>query len=289
MRDEYTVVTRFADLDTQRHVTSRTYEIFAVEGRYRILEALGYNRERVQQEQIYLNAVMGYAKFHRQQFPGVQLRVETLMSPIRQAGANGEGHLHWDQKIFEQNGELVCHLQLQTQTVRAGKPMTLEGINGEFTAEVLYRVLEPWSGSGQRIVNQYTTPYSERDFAGKYNVASLWKIFEEGRWMFADKVGLTYDRIVEMDTTSFYMGGIANFYQEIPAGSTMQVMTWIERFEKIRFYFRQDVMHNGKLLLSMRDEQLIVSLSKARPQRAPEAFMNYMGEYVEFPPEPAKK
>jgi hypothetical protein len=32
----------------------------------------------------------------------------------------------------------------------------------------------------------------------------------------------------------------------------------------------------------MRDEQLIVSLSKARPQRASAEFMKYIGKYVEF-------
>jgi acyl-CoA thioesterase FadM len=75
MTDEYFAVTRFADLDTQRHVTSRTYEQFALEGRYRMLAKLGYNQERIQNENIYLEAISGYSKFHRQQFPGVQLKV----------------------------------------------------------------------------------------------------------------------------------------------------------------------------------------------------------------------
>jgi acyl-CoA thioesterase FadM len=96
------------------------------------------------------------------------------------------------------------------------------------------------------------------------------------------KIGLTYERIVELDTTSFYMGSIYNFFAEVPAGRTLEVVTWIERIDKIRYYFRQDVLHNGKLLLTMRDEQLIVSLSKARPQRASAEFMKYIGKYVEF-------
>jgi hypothetical protein len=40
-------------------------------------------------------------------------------------------------------------------------------------------------------------------------------------------------------------------------------------------------MHNGRILLSMRDEQLIVSLSKARPQRASDKFLGLIGKYVE--------
>ncbi len=301
MRHDHFAITRFADLDTQRHVTSRTYEQFALEGRYQVLAKLGYNQERIQNEQIYLEAVRGYSKFHRQQFPGVQLKVDTFCTvPLtpRSLLPEGEGKLpspsgrragdegaiiHWDQKIRDAAGELVCHLQLETRTTKAGVPMQLEGIEAAENFEILYADLAPWSGNNERVVNHYTMPYSDRDFAGRFNVASYWKIFEEGRWMFAEKTGLTYERIVEMDTTSFYMGSICNFFAEIPAGRTLQIMTWIERVDKIRYFFRQDVLHNGKLLLAMRDEQLIVSLSKARPQRASATFMSFMGKYVEFP------
>lgn len=277
MRDEYNALTRFADLDTQRHVTSRTYESFALEGRYRVLAQLGLTREKIQEEQIYLNPVSGYSKFHRQQFPGVELRVET------EAFAADAGQIHWDQKILEPSGELVCHLQQLTQPVKAGLPFTLAGISGLPHGSVLYEPLPPWSGKGNRIEAQYTIPYADRDFAGKYNLASLWKIFEEGRWLFVEKIGLTYEKIVEIDTTSFYMGGICNIYGEVPAGRTLQLMTWIERIDKIRYWFRQDVLYEGKVLLSMRDEQLIVSLSRARPQRATPKFMEYIGKYVENP------
>ena len=275
MYDEYFATTRFADLDTQRHVTSRTYEEFALEGRYRVLAKLGYNQERIQNENIYLEAISGYSKFHRQQFPGVQLKVESF------AIACGDGIIHWDQKIKDPAGELVCHLQLKTRTTKGGTALELEGIETAENFEVLYSDLEPWNGSNERIVSHYTMPYSDRDFAGRYNVASLWRIFEEGRWMFAEQTGMTYERIVEMDTTSFYMGSICNYFAEVPAGRTLQIMTWIERVEKIRYYFRQDVVLNGKVLLSMRDEQLIVSLSRARPQRASEKFLGFIGKYLE--------
>ncbi|HNN01911.1 MAG TPA: hypothetical protein PKG67_15750, partial [Turneriella sp.] len=82
MYDEYFATTRFADLDTQRHVTSRTYEEFALEGRYRVLAKLGYNQERIQNENIYLEAISGYSKFHRQQFPGAQLNVQTFVAKV---------------------------------------------------------------------------------------------------------------------------------------------------------------------------------------------------------------
>ncbi len=296
MRDEYFATTRFADLDTQRHVTSRTYESFALEGRYRLLEKLGIPFEQVKNEQIYLNPLSGYVKFHRQQFPGAELRIETHAFP------ESGGNIHWDQKIFEKGGELVCHLQQLTYPVRGSDFLVVELPAAEGKEPVLYEPLKPWSGKGERIVGQYKLPYADRDFAGKYNVASLWKIFEEGRWMFVEQIGLTYEKIVELDTTSFFMGSVANFFAEGPAdgtggaearpgmdgiharaGHTLQVMTWIERIDKIRYWFRQDVMHNGKLLISMRDEQLIVSLSRARPQRASEKFLQYIGKYVEFP------
>lgn len=278
MRSEYVAVTRFADLDTQRHVTSRTYEAFALEGRYRVLYALGYSQEKIQAEQIYLKSVSGYVKFYRQQFPGVELRVVTEVFPA------AHGQLHWEQKILEQSGELVCHLQLLTEPVREDKPFVIELKESDAERpEILYSDLPPWSGAGERIASTFATLYSERDFAGRYPVAALWRIFEEGRWAFADRVGLTYERIVAMDTTSFYMGSVANFFAEVPAGRTLQLMTWIERIDKIRYWFRQDVLANGRVLLAMRDEQLIVSLKRARPQRATAEFLQYMGKYVEFP------
>lgn len=283
MRDEYKAITRFADLDTQRHITSRTYESFALEGRYRVLEQLGLPFETIKNEQISLVTVSGYCKFHRQQFPGAELNVVTTLTPS--PSPSGRAEQHWDQKILDASGELVAHLQ---QLTYIDKDITLKVPQGDVQltappSPVLYEDLKPWSGHNQRVVSQYQIPYADRDFAGKYNAAALWKIFEEGRWMFVEKIGLTYERIVELDTTSFYMGSIYNFFAEVPAGRTLEVVTWIERIDKIRYYFRQDVLHNGKLLLTMRDEQLIVSLSKARPQRASDKFLSYIGKYVEFP------
>ncbi len=165
MHHEYSALTRFADLDTQRHVTSRTYEQFALEGRYQVLAKLGFNQERIQNEQIYLEAVRGYSKFHRQQFPGVQLKVETFAAVP--AGHSNAGIIHWDQKIRDAAGELVCHLQLETRTTKAGEAIVLEGIETAENFEILYADLAPWSGNNEREVNHYTMPYTERDFAGR--------------------------------------------------------------------------------------------------------------------------
>jgi acyl-CoA thioesterase FadM len=189
MRDEYTAITRFADLDTQRHITSRTYESFALEGRYRLLEKLGIPFERIKNEQISLVTINGYCKFHRQQFPGAALKVETA-AHLLPAAADGQQCLHWDQKILDASGELVAHLQQSTRAEKGGVPFTIEGLAGEAgepVGQVLYEDLKPWSGRNQRVVSQYQIPYADRDFAGKYNAAALWKIFEEGRWMFVER------------------------------------------------------------------------------------------------------
>lgn len=274
MTDEYTAVTRFADLDTQRHVTSRTYEQFALEGRYRLLAQWGYSMEKILAERIYPVPLAGFAKFHRQQFPGASLVVKTA------AFASGKA-IHWQHGIFTAQGELVAELELKTQLLRGSEPILPEGLPA-LEKVPRYFELPRWSGHNRRLVGLYTMPYSDRDFAGRYNVAALWRVFEEGRWLFAEKTGLTYEKIVELDTTSFYMGSVYNCYGEIPAGTTVQIMTWIERVEKIRYYFRQDVLHNGRLLMAMRDEQLIVSLSKSRPQRATPQFLELLGDFIEF-------
>lgn len=267
-------ITRVADLDTQRHVTSRTYESFCLEGRHALLAENGLPIPKLLEAGISLQPTHSFVKFLQQQMAGATLNVITKAYP------SDDGSIAWEQRVEQLDGKLACELELRTVARRNGNVETLLPTSKE-TFKPKYRDLDLFSGNCARIANDYTTQYCDRDIFGSYGPAQLWKVFEEGRWMFCARAGLTYERFVEMDTTSFYMGGVFNFYQPIPAGTRLRVETWIEEVEKIRFYFRQDVYSGDVLLMSLRDEQLIVSLKQARPRKAPPEFMSMIEKYVE--------
>ncbi len=274
-RDTIELITRVSDLDTQRHVTSRTYESFCLEARHALLAKNGYSIERLLSDSIFLVPTHSYVRFMYQQYAGASLVVHTSAA----SDANG---IIWDQKIEQLDGKPVCHIQLRTEPRRNDAPMSLLEC-GEPEFEILFEDLKPFSGNAVQIESSYTPLYCERDIFGSYSPSLLWKVFEEGRWMFCARTGLTYEKFVEMDTTSFYMGGIFNFFGKMEAGRPLRIRTWIDEMEKIRFYFRQDVFDGDRLLMSLRDEQLIVSLKNARPRKAPVEFMNFVKDYIEKP------
>ncbi|MBE7437626.1 MAG: acyl-[acyl-carrier-protein] thioesterase [Spirochaetales bacterium] len=269
------LTTRFADLDTQRHVTSRTYESMAMEGRYLYLADRGYDWNSMLVSGVRLRALRGHVRFLRQQYPGTTLQVET------DAFRRPQQQILWNQVIREKEGAEVAHLQLLTELEGKEGPLPLETMATDAEPTIHLLDLPSFSGACEQVVSSYTMPYSERDAFGEYPVAAIWRIFEEGRWLFSTVAGLTYEKIVEMDTTSFYMGGDYVLARMPRAGQTLKIHTWISKVDKIRFYFMQEVYDGSTLVAAMRDEQLIVSLSRARPQRAPEAFVRFLGAYIE--------
>lgn len=86
-----------------------------------------------------------------------------------------------------------------------------------------------------------------------------------------------------MDTTLFFMGGVFRFFHPVPAGRKIKVSTWIHSFEKIRSYMRYEVtdIETGLRYFAVQDEQLVVSLTKSRPKKAPDEFQQLVGDYVE--------
>jgi len=267
------LVTRISDLDTQRHVTSRTYENFCLEGRHRFLEGHGYSVARLLDEEIVLEPTHSYVRFSSQQAAGAALSVQTEVYP------RPKGVIVWDQKVLQSDGKPASHIQLRTVSMKKNKPVQLLKSVKTKVAE-LFNDLEPFDGKCNRVRSFYTPLYCERDIFGSYSPAQLWKAFEEGRWLFSAKVGLTYERFVKMDAISFYMGGVFNFFSPLPAGKTLTIDTWIDGMEKIRYYFRQDVALDGKVLMSLRDEQLIVSMKNARPRKPPEEFLTMLADYI---------
>ena len=94
--------THVYDLDWNRHVTSRTYERFSLEGRHAILSAMGYPIKRCIDENIILVSKYTQVKFLSQQFSGSTLRIDT------ESKFYTDGYIHWDHKIFDSDNKQVC-------------------------------------------------------------------------------------------------------------------------------------------------------------------------------------
>lgn len=271
--NKLSLVTRVADLDTQRHTTSRTYESFCLEGRHALLRDKGFSIRELVDQRIVLFPTHQYVKFMYQQEAGARLNVETRAYP------GEDGFILWDQRVKQEDGKDVCHIQTRTGT--QGHQNLLGSAKEDHDIEIYFNDLQAFSGACKVVKSDYTTLFCERDIFGAYSPAQMWKVFEEGRWLFCARVGLTLERFVEMDTTSFYMGGVFNFHRPLPAGKKLKIKTWIERLEKIRYYFRQDVIDEHGVLMSLRDEQLIVSVSGARPRKPPPEFAKLIRPYLE--------
>ncbi len=71
MINSISIRTNFFDLDWNRHVTSRTYERFSQEGRYRILAENGYSIQKCMEESLVLIPESTQVRFLTQQFSGM--------------------------------------------------------------------------------------------------------------------------------------------------------------------------------------------------------------------------
>lgn len=277
--------TRVADLDTQRHVTSRTYEAMCYEGRHALLEARGYSFDSMLEKKQRLVPLACYVKFINQQMPGAELRVDTI------AYAEGEGVILWQQQVFAADDKPVCEILVRTRFDEDGAPLDIlqsdpEDQEAHAALEKLLPIIAPFSGDCRQVESTLTALYSERNIFGEYSNGALWRFFEDGRWFFSEKLGLTLDTFVRLDTTAFFMGAVFHYYKPLRAGQSVYVFTWMERIEKIRGYMRQDAYVKNEigeleLVMSSREEQLIVQLSKARPRRAPQEYIDILGDYIE--------
>lgn len=270
--NKLSLVTRVADLDTQRHTTSRTYESFCLEGRHALLTEKGFPIREMVEKGIAIFPTHQYVKFMYQQEAGARLHVLTAAYPA------GQGAILWDQRVKQEDGKDVCHIQTRTVTQAWN---LLGDETEEHDLEIYFHDLDPFSGACEVVESAFMPLYCERDIFGSYGPAQMWKVFEEGRWLFSYRVGLTLERFVAMDTTSFYMGGVFNFQRPVRPGKSLKIRTWIESVDKIRFYFRQDILDEEGIVMSLRDEQLVVSVSAARPRKPPREFLDIISPYIE--------
>ncbi|APH42581.1 Thioesterase [Leptospira interrogans serovar Copenhageni/Icterohaemorrhagiae] len=276
--DEIQLVTRISDLDTQRHVTSRTYENFCLEGRFRTLEKNGFSIREILSQGIKIHPLESQIRFLAQQMEGASLKTETKAFPLK------DGKIFRDQKVLSDTGTIAAEIKTLTFSEKDGHPIDLLPLEKtEMSGFDQFPQIPDFRGTCKTVDTSMITLYSERNIFGEYNPAYLWRIVEDSRWFFSTETGLTLDRFVEMDTTLFFMGGVFRFLHPVPAGRKIKVSTWIHSFEKIRSYMRHEVtdIETGLRYFAVQDEQLVVSLTKSRPKNAPDEFQQLVGDYVE--------
>ncbi|PJZ68777.1 thioesterase [Leptospira perolatii] len=272
--------TRFSDLDTQRHVTSRTYEEACLGDRYRILEEAGFNWKQMLSDSISLKTQASDIRFLAQQMENSDLEVRTNVR-------SGEGgFLLFQQDLLDSTGKVAAEIRTLARTEKAG--ILFEAIPATESAEALISSFEPilpFSGSCERTGAERDLFFCERNPFGDYNPSHYWRILEEGRWNFTAESGLSLDHLIAMDTTYFYMGGKIRYAKPLIAGRKVVVKTWIRNFEKIWCRMRQEITDSitQEVLAESLDDLLVVSISKTRPKRVTEEMLKDAIKNTEYP------
>lgn len=281
MQNTIFIKTNVFDLDWNRHVTSRTYERFSLEGRHALLNEIGYPIQKCIEDNLLLVPEFTQVRFLAQQFAGANLKIQT------HAAINDEGKILWTHKIFGEDESLACELTLITRVeIKSEKIILPIDKKEEFQFP---EPLRKFSGHGKRLLHDYTLLQCDLNCFWQYSPDVVWKTFEEGRWLFFGEI-IDITRISSLDTTCFFMGGKIQFFRLPLAGEKTKLYTWVESVEKIRFYIRQDLVgENGDLVASMRDEQLFVSISASRPRKAPSEFFEIVKDYIELTEAESKK
>ncbi|TGL52987.1 acyl-[acyl-carrier-protein] thioesterase [Leptospira kemamanensis] len=270
-----TLTTRHFDLDWNRHVTSRTYEKFAYDARCEVLRELGFPMERMLNEGISLSPNQSYVRFLNQQFTNSDITVETQVFQMSNSS------LFWKQTLFGQDGKKACEMESISTLIQKEKIVPLTSLPNLQEMNLHQLTIRPMPVHQNKIEHDYYIPYSEMNCFWILPADAIWKIFEEGRFLFFKEI-VDFQLIKETDSTTFFMGGEIKIYHQPNPGSNVKLYSWIESFEKIRFYFRQDIIDaNGTLIASMKDEQLFVSLFNSRPKRAPAAFFEKIERFIE--------
>ncbi len=278
MKKRIQLQTKTYDLDWNRHITSRTYERFGYEGRWAYLADIGYPIQEIIHSRSLILPVSTKVRFLAQQYAGSTLSIDTEIYQLE------NGILLCDQKILDKEEKPVCDLKTSFFLLDSSRNAMripesrvdisendLESLNQ--LKEDLEPELNPIPSTVEPIVHELQIHFSDMDPFWTLPNESIWKYFEEGRFLFFREIA-GFDSVQTADTTSFFMGGEIKIYKLPEPGTKVQILSWIDSIEKVRFFFRQDLVDiQGTILVKMRDEQVFVKLPKARPCRVPESFL----------------
>ncbi len=274
MKYEKTIQTQYFDLDWNRHVTSRTYEKMAYAARMEILKELGFPIAEILQKQWKWVSEGSHVRFHSQQYENSNLLIETEV--VRDSNHS----LHFHQKLLDTDRKLVCTIGNQSVLLDEKKnPINIHAIQEDLSRAFSWNLNER-SATWNTLQHTLYIPFCDMNCFWNLPTDSVWKIFEEGRFLFFKKV-VDLSLITKFDTSTFFMGGDIEILELPEPGTNIKLYSWIDEIQKIRFFFRQDIVNEeGKILARMRDEQLFVSLSNSRPKKAPIEFLGAIENYI---------
>lgn len=276
MSFEKKITTQYYDLDWNRHVTSRTYEKFAYSSRMQILNDLGFSISKMLDQGDLWITRSSKVRFLSQQFENSNLNVITDLT------RDSKGQLHFFHQIQDEYAKPVCNLwNVSTLLNKNGNSITINSIPLTEDKDNLFDIqLNARDQTWTTLTHNIYIPFSDMNCFWNLPCDSIWKIFEEGRFLFFHEV-VDLSLIQKIDTSTFFMGGEIEVLNLPAPGTKVILHSWIDTVEKIRFYFRQDLIsEDGKLLVRMRDEQLFVALSTSRPRKAPPEFLEQVGKFI---------
>lgn len=272
------LTTRLSDLDSQGTLSLRACDRLAAEARELALAARGSGFSARRENGIRLQARA--CSITTNQVPGPGVAVQSSVELF--AGSGGE--VIWDHRLAAPDGAEFCRLLLRTETLNAeGAPCDLFGDARECADSALLEAPPPFQGGCKQVQSAQMALFTDRNALGEHPLESLWRIFDEGRWRFAERIGLTEEMIRRLDTDLPLVGGVYEFRRPPRPGRELQLQAWIERIDRVRVFLRQAVYDpaDGQLLLSAREEHTIVSLSRGRPRTAPVEYLELLADYVE--------
>jgi acyl-CoA thioesterase FadM len=277
MKYQKIIKTQYFDLDWNRHVTSRTYEKMAYSARMEILNEMGFPIALILQNNWRWVSQGSHVRFHSQQYENKDLLVET------EVFQDSNHSLHFHHKLFDTENKSVCTIGNQSVLLDENKnPFKLKDVKEDSTRMYSWNLNER-SIEWNTLKHTLYIPFGDMNCFWNLPTDSVWKIFEEGRFLFFKEV-VDLTLVTKYDTSTFFMGGDIEILELPEPGSHIVLHTWIDEIQKIRFFFRQDIVtQDGRVLAKMRDEQLFVSLSNSRPKKAPPQFLTAVENYIRPP------
>lgn len=270
------IITRFSDLDSQRHVNNASYLAYALQGQFSLLENSGYTIDYLANHKIFLKPEVVHVSFLRQQLSQTRLEVNTTVSRVHNS-------IYWDQKIINfETKELAVHMT----TLLSVDQNYFEKI-GEISEDVpesliAWNIQGDFSGHCRRSSMDYHVRHIDLDAFNQCANPVLWRINEEARWCFLKDVDLPLKFLMQNDTALFWINGVYYYYDDVQLYDNLKVYTWISKYDKARIYIRQEIMkNNNQRVLLTEGEFLSVSLSRGKPKRTPDFIKSAIMPFVE--------
>ncbi|MDH4199310.1 MAG: thioesterase family protein [Spirochaetia bacterium] len=269
--------TSVSDLDSQKHVNSASYLAFAEEGQYDLLKKNGFDYLYFRYNKLSVKTLASHINFHKQQFP------QTFLEIITNIYRDGD-ILYWKQNILNHaSKELSC--SLSTISKINSMPQDLAAFSrGIPFLEMESNNLGDFSQTCKRSMMYHKVRHVDLDGFEKLSTKTLWRLNEEARWSFLNETGISIENLLQNDITLFWIEGVYKYFENSGLGEPLRIFSWIDRMDKVRIYFRQEIIDSqGKRVSFTEGKFLCVSITTSKPKRIPEFIKRAFVDYINKP------